>query len=389
MNGVHSLLVRVCHREAGPGLTTDQIKPIADPEFRRRFLGGATRHGVLGLSLDVLATHPAARDEPYGRVLHRMRETQRHRAAVLDMKRDMVLSVLRQGGIEPLVLKGAAMVGREYEDPVQRDLLDLDLLLTRDDTDTAVGLLRGRGYRPPEPRSRLDAYRRRHFHIQMHHEDSHCVELHWDLSMPDSPFRLSPERVLQEARRLELKDRPVILVPRAEHLVLHVVLQNLQEGFSRLARAVDVDRILIVEPSFDWDELVTEARRGKLGHATALTLQLARRFLDSPVPEDVVRRLSPSPLSRAHLALMDPPRFLLHQECLRVAAARDLADFWLADDWGARVDILRGLKQQGFRSGAEEASRPSTWHGTSRLIKLTGRLLWLYGRALATAPRHP
>jgi hypothetical protein len=378
----------VCRRDANLDLPSDLVFLLREPEVMRGFLDFAARHGVLGLSLAVLARHPTVQGFDHRHDLARMLACQRRRAAILDLKRDAVVEVLQEVGLDPVVLKGAALVGCEYADSVERDLSDLDLLLTREDVEKAVPLLRRTGYRPPEPRSRLDAYRRRHFHIQMHHEDSHCVELHWDLSMPDSPFRLSPETVLEEARRLELDGRPAILIPRAEHLILHVVLQNLQEGFSRMARTVDVDRILTVEPSLDWDDLVSEARRGRLGHATALTLKLAKRLLDSAVPEGVVRRLSPSPSSRAHLTLMDPAGFLLRQESIHVAAAKDLVDFWLADDLGARIAILRGLMQHGFRSGLE-ADRSGLWHGTSRLIKLTGRQLWLYARALATVPRHP
>ena len=196
------------------------------------------------------------------------------------------------------------------------------------------------------------------------------VELHWALSRPFSPFQLSEERVLAAAI---VAPRPAGLgmrVPRPEHLILHIVLQNLQESFSRLGRLVDIDRIATSSPGLDWDMLSREARDGDLGPAVSLSLQMAKRMLGSPIPDAVIRDLSPSRLARFHLAILEPVASLLSQRLSRAPAAMQVHTLWLVGRASQRLSLLRRLLRADDEFVDLEQHEVSPARGAIKLGKL-------------------
>ena len=142
----------------------------------------------------------------------------------------------------------------------------------------------------------------------------------------------------REALDVERPGLPPIRVPCPEHMLLHIVLQNLQESFSRLSRLVDIAAIVEAAAELNWEFVIATARRGNMESATALSCQLARRILESPIPAEVVQKMAPPPVSRFHLAAMRPARFAVHQLGRGRFVPALLLEFWL----------LRGAKHRLF-----------------------------------------
>lgn len=57
-----------------------------------------------------------------------------------------LLADLRSAGLETIVLKGAALIELIYGNPALRPMIDLDLLLHKQDIPQAIELFAGRGY---------------------------------------------------------------------------------------------------------------------------------------------------------------------------------------------------------------------------------------------------
>jgi hypothetical protein len=157
-------------------------------------------------------------------------------------------------------------------------------------------------------------------------------------------------------------------------MLLHIVIQNLQEGFSRLGRTVDIDRIIASTEDFDWEFLATEAKRGKMASATSLSLQLAAHLMVTPVPVEIHRALLPPPVSRFHLALMRPESHLLSRRVTHIRAAEDLLELWLLDSAGSPVGAI--------------FDRYGIWHGAARITKIAALQLFFYARALFPSGNH-
>jgi hypothetical protein len=380
------MLVALCHRERSPSLDAAVRQLLGNRRCREEFLDLAASHGVLGLTLSVLVCStgpPEAAAEGSRRVIELLRRVRR-RAAMLEMKRDRVVGALSNAGIHPVLLKGAALILTTYDQPYERDLADLDVLVREERLDQSLEVLRGLGYRGPAETAEFAAYRRFHFHIHLDHSDADVVEVHWALAKADSPFRLDASEVLARSTRFERPGAPTLELPCPEHMLLHLVLQNLQEGYTRFSRCVDVDRIIAATPALDWGRLVETARRGNLGPATAVSLQLARRLLGAEVPRGVVRELRRSAVTSLHLALMRPARALFGGRRARVYIAASLHELWLLRGVRQRVRYLAQMLVVDTTSAIPKKYRLGVLGGFPKLVKLVVLQLYLYAAALVS-----
>lgn len=369
---VHRLLVRLCRRGAVEQLDTPALAAISNPTLRVQLVELAALHGVLGLAVGAIADaverytlHPVIRGEIRG-LLERLRR----RSAMLELVRDEVVGLLHGAQVRPVLLKGAALGYTIYPVGVQRDLRDLDLLVRDSDVETAVTLLQREGYRTPATLPPLDDYRNHHFHIPLYHANSHAVEIHWGLATPGSPFALDAAEMLRSAVPHSANGLGPVLLPSPEQMFLHLVLQNVQEGFSRLARTVDVDRILTAPTRLDWETVARRAAAGGLTSSAALSLQLAQRLLDTPLPREATTRLRPSGAARLHLALMRPVPSLLAQHMLRTHAGHRLLELWLLRRPRERFRLVLDVLRQDAFTEAWDPNRP----GLLRRLLSVGKL---------------
>ena len=316
------LLVALCRSGELSEDVRAGLAPLGDPTFRARFVAVAQQHAVLGLALTrieaagVREAVPSAAGAELARILGRLRR----RAALWVLERDRVLTTLRRVGIEAVMLKGGALCTTLYPEPVQREFGDLDLLVARGELEPAVNALLRSGYVNPWNEAQLHGYHEHHFHIVLEHPNGFVVEVHFALTAPGVAFRLDPAEFIAGAQVRRVGRMPIRL-PRPEHLLLHVVSQNTQDGFQRLVRFVDIDRIVRAAPDLDWTLVEGVARHGRMQTVLALSLQLAHRILGTTIPETMLARIRPGRLARYHMGLLEPLSSVLTQRFQQRPAA--------------------------------------------------------------------
>ncbi len=337
----HHWLTWLCRR-AEERSDRSWIEALNEARCRSRLLDLAARHRVLGLALDTLDGSGAMNrlEAPVAQELRKLLQHFRRQTALLEIRRDQALAALAQAAVPCLVLKGAALSATVYRDAVQRHMEDLDLLVELRLWRRAVRALKAGGYAGPQSCAELRAYRSRHFHLPLEHPAFHCVEIHWALQRPGSVFRLDAQQVISEPIRRERPGAPVLCHPRPEYMLLHIVLQNIQESFTRLSRLVDVDRLIVATPELDWHLVSEQALRGNLGPATMLSLQMSHNLLGTPLREDLARQFLPSPIVRFHLSLLEPTRLLLTQRFSASYSGMHLLEAWLCPDARTRLRLL-------------------------------------------------
>lgn len=384
-----TLLLAACRRDLA-SLAAADTEPLADPRARLCFLDLASRHGVQGLALAAL--HRAgcidALPADASGALREVLRGLRRRAAILAMERDHVLGILQRHGLEAMVLKGAGLASTVYRDEVERDFGDIDVLLPAEQIDQALETLGRHGYGSAVSEEATERYRAHHFHLRVQRPRGTLIELHWALTAPHEVFRLDAAAFLRHGAT----GATPLRMPRPEHSLLHVVVENARGAFSRLTRLVDVDRIVAGAPALDWDYLVATARASGLSSALALALELGRSMLGTEVPEEVRRRLRPAGAVRFHLALLRPASSLLRQRALKRASWAELMRLWLVTSHSRRMALVRMLRADSedplrwLWDGNESETRghPSLVRRVSRFGKVVAYQFGLYAGGIAS-----
>src|SRR3954454_17312957 len=115
-----------------------------------------------------------------GRVERTVRATAASQLA-LSTATDEVLDAMARAGVRALLLKGAAIATRLYEDPVLRPAGDIDLLVAPSQAGAAAQVLERLGFR--DPLSRARTHERTAYAVSFHREGAlpACVDLHRSL----------------------------------------------------------------------------------------------------------------------------------------------------------------------------------------------------------------
>ena len=238
-------------------------------------------------------------------VLELLRETYRQNALRnlrLYHELGSILSALAQRGIPTIVLKGGFLAQAVYEDDALRPMLDLDLLIGREDLPKGREILQGLGFGEDarsiaEPRS-----------MAFHHlprlikNGGTVVELHWTIVNPTTrakeiscPFDVGPEDLWERAIPFRTTDAEALALSVEDlllHLCLHLTYVHRLE-FGLLGLCDISEAVRQYQRSLDWEVLCERASRWGVTRCAYLSLRLVRDLLAAPVPDEVLATLEP------------------------------------------------------------------------------------------------
>jgi hypothetical protein len=263
---------------------------LAGPLDWDRFLGMAERHRLLPLCARHLNRHAAGQVPP--EVLLAMRryaEQNVGRSLLLTGELRTLLRRFEEIGVPALAYKGPVLAQELYGSVALRDVLDLDILVTKQDALRARDVLLERGYRTAGPAGAgWDSYLLGsgcNFPL-VQEATGFVVELHW------TPEPCLPSREVAELwQRLEYVSLAGMEVPTfgRQDLLLLLCLHGCRHMWERLEWLTGVAELLR-GCGVAWDEVLRHA--GSLGARRALLLgvTLAHRLLEAPVPDDILRQ---------------------------------------------------------------------------------------------------
>ena len=289
----HELLLR-CARVELPPRDRDRIATLLSRDLSwDQVLHDASFHGLTPLLHRHLGS--ALKDaclEPVRRTL-RMESLQ---ILAWNMRLVAELSslqnVFREEGIPLLCLKGPALAATAYGNLKLRPFLDLDLLVQRADAPRAYEQLVRRGY---TPRLQLSAAWRKvlfrtRWVLEFCRDDPYTmVEVHWELLSRGYSFTPTVDALWERAEPVLVDDTKVLTLGREDHL-LYVCLHAAKHAWERLSWIVDVAELIRRKPGIDWDRLLEMPRVRSARRQLQISLILAARLLEAPVPAEVLRR---------------------------------------------------------------------------------------------------
>jgi hypothetical protein len=223
---------------------------------------------------------------------------------------ESALDTFADAGIDTLLLKGAALAAGTYRDG-HRPMNDLDLLVRRDQADTAITALVAAGWTPrfPDPGRFIRVVHACCF--------GHPSGIELDLHV--SPFHERPlapgdfHTIAAAAEKVAIGSRPA-LVPCAADQFLFTCAHGMRHADVAPFRWL-VDACLLLRrhaDRFDWERLRERTTFHRLALPVAATIRFVAEDLRTPVPDDVLRWAaapSASLLERIEFAsVTSPPR---------------------------------------------------------------------------------
>ncbi len=206
---------------------------------------------------------------------------------------EQVVTALQADDIPVIALKGAHLAEVVYGNAALRPMSDIDLLVRRMDLSRAADRMLEIGY------SSWQSVGAKQAHLPPFVKPgATCIEIHWSIARPTSPFRIDVDGLWSRARPTVIAGvKPLVLSP--EDLLLHVSLHaSFQHRFALgLVPFCDISATLqYYQAEMDWEEVGLRARHWGAGKCAYLTLHLARQLLAAPVPDDVLKALEPTDL---------------------------------------------------------------------------------------------
>lgn len=207
-----------------------------------------------------------------------------------------LLTVLSGRGLQVIVLKGMALVERIYGNPALRPMLDVDLLVRRENVGPALDALASVGYRSskPEMTPGVTLAYENELSLSKPERPDWRLELHWGLF--DSPFhqrRIAEESLWDTAELAIFEGAPAhVLSPELMllHLCGHLVLHHAGRGMLWKADVAEV--VYREQKRLDWNIVLARAAALHLVMPLQAVLPATAGDWGAPVPPEVLARLA-------------------------------------------------------------------------------------------------
>ncbi len=183
-----------------------------------------------------------------------------------------------QARIPLMVLKGAALNLTLYDDPCDRPMGDLDLLIRPEHVDRALAILEKLGCRYGEPLLREDFFPRFHYERELNAGVIHPVrlDLHVRPFRPLRYARIVPSEAFWERARAVRLGRATVLVPSVEDMLIHLAVHSAVHGHGRALWLEDIRQWLAHHAfRFDWQRFMQAVRAWGLSWPVRSALQAA------------------------------------------------------------------------------------------------------------------
>ncbi|CRI63023.1 conserved hypothetical protein [Thiocapsa sp. KS1] len=218
-------------------------------------------------------------------------------------------AALAEAGIPVLMLKGLALATTVYEHLAARQFGDVDLLIPEKQVAQARDIVERLDYRPVYPPNMLRdlnvqrltpnqerVYSAYYHELTLQSQDAlFQLDMHWALVPRHFPIISDCRAIWQDARRTTYGGR-TLSVLSTELQVIHTCIHAAKDRWRKLKWVVDLDRIVRTNSrrgreQLDWERLAWYAKAWKSRRMLSTGLGLARRLLETPVPEPVSRLL--------------------------------------------------------------------------------------------------
>ena len=202
-----------------------------------------------------------------------------------------LLGHFKASGVDCMPYKGPLLAFSVYGQLSLRQFKDLDLLIDKQDVETAKELLLSEGYRESyEPKNGEEADIIANPVREFISRDGNiAVDLHWGLERTYLPFPVDLARLRGHMQPVEVAGKTV-LGPAPEELVLILCMHGSRHMWNRMKWICDVAELLRTHQGMDWDIVNKLAGNWGCERMLHMGLLLANDLLGAPVPGNLLRK---------------------------------------------------------------------------------------------------
>jgi len=264
------------------------------------------------------------------------------------------------GGIDYMVLKGAAVAHLDEFDPFLRSFSDLDLLIAGPCMDRALDVLVSHGDRRQEPRRRPGFEGRFGKGVNTRFDDGIEVDVHRTLCGGSHGYRIPLHRMFSMSDQFEIGGR-TFNAPAKIHRALHACYHAYAWSQTPPLRTVRDIASYLCDPELPLEDLTAEARlwRGEAVLALAVKQTLLELDLDLPQWKEWLATTPVDPRERDLIERDRTPR----QTPFQWSTLREIP-------WNDRLAFLWGVAVP-----SKELLRSRNQNHLTRLIAGSRRLL--------------
>lgn len=234
-----------------------------------------------------------------------------------------LLDAFEGGGIRAVPHKGPSLAALAYGDIALRQFADLDFLVPQSQIPSAHEILLGLGYQSEIQWLHGPDRRRIPGHYAYASSSGNVtIELHTPATLRYLPRPLPLDELLLQREPVEIGGQRIQILAREDTLPL-LCVHGAKHLWDQLSWIADVSELVQASDGFNWERALALANRLGAERMTLLGLAVARRLLDTPLPQVIVARIA-SDTSTSRFAAEICGR-LFRERGLRPHAARR---FW-------------------------------------------------------------
>ena len=204
------------------------------------------------------------------------------------------IKILEDQGIKSICFKGPVLAAMNYSDPGLRQFTDLDFAVENADlAQKAKNILLSHGYRLADEMNGVQEFHYLQTQCEYHLVNSQgtiFIDLHWQIFHSYFSFPFSLSEAFSRLTSVQIFQRPVLTFC-PEDLLLILCAHGTKHLWEKLSLVCDVFALIQRNPSLNWDQVQTRAK--KLGSERMLLLgvSLTQILFQAELPPEITRKI--------------------------------------------------------------------------------------------------
>lgn len=204
-----------------------------------------------------------------------------------------ISELLVENGITTVSFKGPILSQIAYGDIIQRQYVDLDILVQKEEIYRIEALLKSHGYhrllKLTEAQEKI--WIRYAHDMNMYHPTKRIsIELHWSFLDDDYPMSLEMEPFWRETQHISLNGSRIQTLSN-EHYLIYLSIHGSKHLWERIEWVKDID-LMVRHREIDWELFLEKIENSEFKTMIYFGLALSKLLFYTPFPQNILEKIA-------------------------------------------------------------------------------------------------